>query len=1009
MKTFYATETTSTMDWVREVLAAQGLDLPFVVMAGRQTAGRGRAGSRWLQAEEQAHQTKSLDLSPATTEHRSLCEAVSQTQNFGPCTFLFPASHIKIPVHWASLAAGCAVADAIDRVRQRLGNHFEFARQLPHNDPYSGKIKWPNDVWAWPTSFAAGNHHRAMKIAGLLCESSFRGHTLQFVAVGLGLNVLEAPAALASAGSLLDLWGLRLGELKSDQRLLIQSLLAEEIEREMLDYFLTERTAEQLRLLTLERSLPLGTRLSVNKGLQAGAFAGISLDGGLLLEGLSEPVVAADVQPLDEGHRLSSVDPNADSIKQMNRMGPARLLVDFGNSVIHWCCEVATGKTQGDASWQDFDKKNLSDARLFARTQFAQEIMKALEGSRQIELVWSSVGQSGLSASLIEALEELLLRSGAEREIALFPLHSEDVLQAAGLASDYAEGQMGVDRALQGWAAVRRAQALSLPVAILSFGTAFTGLVVNEQGRLLESFILPGTFMSLEALNSGTARLPRVKPPERFPAVAEEPPFSTHQSILRGLVLQAVGLVEHLLRQHRLGLVILTGGGASPFETLLREQLALPIEREDDLVLKAMSDFISGQTQSRFRLMAEQGDADVALPEKVLQSMLRARLSKRRSQRVALDKMHFRRLGGRLENAGVGVRVDRHLAEKFKFHNRHLWRERIDIGEVMVEQNSPKNHISDTAPNTLINVKSTYVLKQGDQVWLFHPPEYEPDMATHVEVVYDDGDAAVFCKPGNLVVHAAGLYGKNTFIEIIKKMGFSDAAPVHRIDRETSGLLVCARSTPLRRDLSLSFRDSSVKKMYLAVTRGSRLVPREFKIDFPIGPALGSRIRLKLWENRSEGLDALTHCVLLSQWEDYSLFACLPQTGRTNQIRVHLAAIGQWIVGDKMYHPKEEVFLQFYEEGYTDFVAENVLLPRHWLHNTGIQFFSQSGSRLGQKPLIAPLTDDLLVHEPTQFLLKAAGFSLDPKVHADQFSELFSRLLLLDFSQAECLSPEAHA
>ncbi|MEY4063908.1 MAG: hypothetical protein RIR26_116 [Pseudomonadota bacterium] len=1009
MKTFYKNETTSTMDWVREVLAARKLDLPFVVMAGRQTAGRGRGGSRWLQSEAQTKESNSVSFGSESTEHASLREAVTQARCFGPCTFLFPADHIKIPVNWSSLAAGCAVADAIDRVRQRIGNQLGFARHLPSADPYAGKIKWPNDVWAWPSPALANDGRPAMKIAGLLCESSFRGHTLQFVTVGVGLNVFEAPSALPSAGSLLEMWGLSLGELKADQHLLIQNLLAEEIEREMLDYFSTERTAEQLRLLALERSLPLGTRLSVNKGMQVGAFAGISLDGGLLLEGQSEPVVAADVQPLENGSGSSVVSSSVQWEKQSTHTGPARLLVDFGNSTIHWCCEMGAEKTQGHAHWQDFDKKNASDVRLFAKTQFAQDILKALGGSKQVELVWSSVGHGGLSASLMEAVEELLLRPRVDREIALFPLHSEDILQAAGLVGDYAAGQMGVDRALQGWAAVRRAQSLSAPVAVLSFGTALTGLVVNEQGRLLESFILPGAFMSLAALNNGTARLPKVKPPEHYPSLVEEPPFTTHQSMLRGLVLQAVGLIEHLQRQHNLGLVVVTGGGASPFEMILRQHVSMPLEIEEDLVLRTMSDFVSGQTQSRFRLMAEQGDADVALPEKVLQSMLRARLSKRRSQRVALDKVHFRRLGGRLENAGVGVRIDRHLAEKFKFHNRHLWRERIDIGEVMVEQNSPKNHISDAAPASLISIKSTYVLKQGDQVWLFHPPEYEPDMATHVEVVYDDGDAAVFCKPGNLVVHAAGLYGKNTFIEIIKKMGFADAAPVHRIDRETSGLLVCARSTALRRDLSLSFRDASVKKMYLAVTRGTRVVPREFKINFPIGPALGSRIRLKLWENQSEGLDALTHCVLLSQWEDHSLFACLPQTGRTNQIRVHLAAIGHWIVGDKMYHPEEDVFLQFYEEGYTDFVAEKVLLPRHWLHNTGIQFLSQSASRLGQKPLIAPLTDDLLVHEPTRLLLQAAGFSLDPKVHAEQFSDLFSRLLNLDFSEAECLAPEAHA
>jgi 23S rRNA pseudouridine1911/1915/1917 synthase len=195
--------------------------------------------------------------------------------------------------------------------------------------------------------------------------------------------------------------------------------------------------------------------------------------------------------------------------------------------------------------------------------------------------------------------------------------------------------------------------------------------------------------------------------------------------------------------------------------------------------------------------------------------------------------------------------------------------------------------------------------------------------------------------------------------------------------------------------------------MYLAVTRGTRDVPQQFRVDFPIGSAINSKIRLKLWHNPQEGLDALTHFVRLAQWDDYTLFACLPQTGRTNQIRVHLAAIGHWIIGDKMYHPNEEVFLRFYEEGYTDFVAENVLLPRHWLHNTGIQFLGKPESPLGRAPVIAPLTDDLLVHGPTLELLRAAGFPAEPGSQKEAFSKLFSDLLLLDFSETEIVLPGA--
>jgi hypothetical protein len=166
---------------------------------------------------------------------------------------------------------------------------------------------------------------------------------------------------------------------------------------------------------------------------------------------------------------------------------------------------------------------------------------------------------------------------------------------------------------------------------------------------------------------------------------------------------------------------------------------------------------------------------------------------------------------------------------------------------------------------------------------------------------------------------------------------------------------------------------------------------------------------LKLWHNPQDGLDALTHCVMLARFEDYSLFACLPQTGRTNQIRVHLAAIGHWIVGDKMYHPEEDVFLKFYEEGYTDFVAEKVLLPRHWLHNTGIQFFGRPDSSVGRAPVIAPLTEDLLIHTPTLELLKCAGLPAVASEQGAAFSRLFVELLQIDFSQVPIVYPEGDA
>lgn len=1004
MKSFYRYETQSTMDFARAWLKSNSCAEPVAFLCTNQTAGRGRGGSVWTQSrvlEAEVPRAKSA-LADGLREFERLSDAVMYSECLGPCTFVFPASTIRIPPTWMSLAVGCALSDAIETVYRRLKNQIDFLSLLPAERPFLAQIKWPNDLWYRPIQSTSALSQSAKKIAGILCETSYRGETLQYVSVGIGLNVLEAPADVAHAGSLLELWGVTAHQLTQMQKTTLQVLLAEEVSRELKDYLCTPRTAEQLRMLTLDRSLPLGTPLSVNKGETVGKFAGLTTDGGLLLEGLREPLVAGDVVFSPEaGEHLPA------ELAKGFESDFARLCLDFGNSFIHWRIECASEIRSGVTPWCDVDKKSLTQMKLFRRLRMTSEIVQCLGAIKQVELVWADVATDSLSRQLIRVLEDILATECAGREIALYPLSSGEILKANGVEADYAEGQMGVDRALHVWFASQLARRNEESVAVFSFGTAFTGIVVDHSGKLIESFILPGLGLSLSTLHSKTARLPLLRLPDELPAVLCEPPFSTQQSILNGVSLQIHGIVSTVAKIHAVSSVVLTGGDAASAVKIVSGAGAPQAIIESDLVLKAMSQFVASQKLSRFRMEKESIEGAGGPPEKVLQSMLRARLSKRRSQRVALDRVHFRRLGGRLEHVGVGLRIDRHLGEKFKFHTRDIWQERVNIGEVMVEQNSPKNHESDSPPEKLINIKSTYILKQGDQIWLFHPPEYEPDMATHVEIVHDDGDAAVFCKPGNLVVHAAGLYGKNTFIEIAKRMGYADTAPVHRIDRETSGLLVCARSTPLRRELSLSFRDSSVKKMYLAVTRGRQEVPAQFRINFPIGSAVGSRIRLKLWHNEDDGLEALTHCVHLAGVDDYSLFACLPQTGRTNQIRVHLAAIGHWIVGDKMYHPDEDVFLKFYEEGYTEFVAEKAELPRHWLHNTGIQFLGSPHLSVGQSPVIAPLTEDLLLHEPTLKLLRQAGLPLKPQMQLEAFAALFKQLLKIDFSQAPVIEPEA--
>lgn len=323
---------------------------------------------------------------------------------------------------------------------------------------------------------------------------------------------------------------------------------------------------------------------------------------------------------------------------------------------------------------------------------------------------------------------------------------------------------------------------------------------------------------------------------------------------------------------------------------------------------------------------------------------------------------NFLKLGSRIEHAHEFMRVDTYLAKKYPFLSRVKWQKRIKKGDVRVTS-------QERAIET--QLKTTYNLKKYDQIWYLQVlPSTEkkenPDCntAAQIDVIYDDGDVCIFSKPPHMVVHPVGIYGQNNFLTHIANMGYRDCSPVHRIDRETSGILVCARKSKTRREISQLFRENKIKKFYLAITKGTTSVSECFVVDAPIGVPENSAIRLKLCVNGRNCVSALTEFHLLAKKDNFHLFACFPKTGRTNQIRIHLASIGQWIVGDKMYHPDENVFLEFYEKGYTDWVHENVLFPRHLLHNAGISIpgFTQGFifSKIPQDMATYPMAEELL-------------------------------------------------
>jgi RluA family pseudouridine synthase len=233
-------------------------------------------------------------------------------------------------------------------------------------------------------------------------------------------------------------------------------------------------------------------------------------------------------------------------------------------------------------------------------------------------------------------------------------------------------------------------------------------------------------------------------------------------------------------------------------------------------------------------------------------------------------------------------------------------------------------------------VRATYRLKSGDEVCYFLPQESEPQVNRKIAVLWRDAGIMAVEKPSNLPMHEGGRYRLNTFYELLRSEVGEQWAAVHRLDRETSGIVICAGTKDLRNQLSAEFRQRTMKKSYLALVKG---VPADddFTVDAPIGDASQTIFRQKKWVE-SDGLPAVTRFRVLAKGCYHSLLEAQPLTGRTHQIRVHAAWSGYPLVGDKKYHPDESVYLDYMDNGLTEKVLEAVEGERLCLHAALLSF-----------------------------------------------------------------------
>jgi len=244
-----------------------------------------------------------------------------------------------------------------------------------------------------------------------------------------------------------------------------------------------------------------------------------------------------------------------------------------------------------------------------------------------------------------------------------------------------------------------------------------------------------------------------------------------------------------------------------------------------------------------------------------------------------------------------GARLDRYLAQRLDGLSRARLKVLIEGGHVRVDGAT----ISEP----------DYRVKQGQHLAVFVPQPESPvpkGQAIALEVVYEDADVIVVDKPAGLVVHPAPGNPDRTLVNALIAHcgdqlsgigGVRRPGIVHRLDKDTSGLLIAAKNDAAHQALAAQFAAHSIERSYIAVVWG---VPRQGKRRIEGNIGRDRRNRKKMAVVARGGKSAVTHYRVLRRLGDHAaIVACRLETGRTHQIRVHLAALGHPVIGDPLY------------------------------------------------------------------------------------------------------------
>lgn len=253
-------------------------------------------------------------------------------------------------------------------------------------------------------------------------------------------------------------------------------------------------------------------------------------------------------------------------------------------------------------------------------------------------------------------------------------------------------------------------------------------------------------------------------------------------------------------------------------------------------------------------------------------------------------------------SADIGTRLDKYLTEQIPDQSRSYIQKLLDDNFITVNGKS---------------VKSNYKLRAGDAIAVEIPDAEELDIEPEdipLDIVYEDDDIIVVNKPKGMVVHPAPGHTSGTLVNALMYHckdslssinGVLRPGIVHRIDMDTTGLLVACKSDQAHRVLSDKFKVHDIHRVYTAIVY-NQFATDEGTIDKPIARHKTDRKKMAIDSN---GRHAVTHYRVIERLkQNFSLVECELETGRTHQIRVHMASINHPLLGDEVYGPKQKPF-----------------------------------------------------------------------------------------------------